>query len=259
MRRMRHAFGTVRVVFHSLAIILTESLIFGLAVLPAFAFWQFIVSLRTWPTEYLNVLVIAVTILPSYFVFCLALMAITAAATTAFRWRAPLGEIPIKGYPPAFVRWIKYNVATHIVRIFAGEVLRATPIWRWFCRANGMQIGRDVHINTAAIYDMNLIRMEDGVVIGGKAQIVAHTVEGGRLKTARVVFRKNATIGTHSIVTPGVEVGEGGRIGALSFVTKGTKIPPRTAYGGVPARLIKTYDEADPADVSAEEWLFREA
>lgn len=248
----------VRLTYHATAILLTESLIFGLATLPAFSLWQFITSIRSWPSEYLNVLVIAVSILPSYFVFCLALMAITAATTKLMRWRAPLGDTPIKGYPKPFLRWVKYNVATHVVRIFAGEVLRASPVWRWFLKANGMKIGRGVHINTAALYDLNLITMEDHVVIGGKAQVVAHTVEAGVLRTAPVIFRKGATIGTHSIVTPGVEVGEGGRIGALSFVTKGTKVPPRTAYGGVPAKLIKTYEEAETPGVAAEEWLFRE-
>ena len=260
MSRARDLWTSVRVFYHAVSIIVAESLIFGLAVLPAFSLWQFIVSLRTWPSEYLNVLVVAMSILPSYFIFCLGLMAITAAATKVFGWRAPDGDVPIKGYPKPFIKWVKYNVATHVVRIFAGEVLRASPVWRWFLRANGMKIASNVHCNTAAIYDMNLITMEEHVVVGGKAQIVAHTVEGGVLKTAPVVFRRGATIGTHSIVTPGVEVGEGGRIGALSFVTKGTKIPPRTAYGGVPARLIKTYEEGQPqADVAAEEWLFREA
>ena len=42
-----------------------------------------------------------------------------------------------------------------------------------------------------------------------------------------------------------VEIGEGSAVGAMSFVPKGTKIPPNQAWGGVPARPIKQYEEGE--------------
>ena len=45
-------------------------------------------------------------------------------------------------------------------------------------------------------------------------------------------------IGINSVVGPGVEIGENSAVGAMSFVPKGTKIPPNEAWGGVPAMHV---------------------
>jgi acetyltransferase-like isoleucine patch superfamily enzyme len=50
-------------------------------------------------------------------------------------------------------------------------------------------------------------------------------------------------VGPFAVIGPGVEIGEGSAVGAMSFVPKGTKIPPNQIWGGVPARLVKKYEE----------------
>lgn len=237
-----------------IALIVVESLVFGLAALPAIGFWTWVAGLEILGPATVRTLILAVSVAPAYLIFSCGLMALTALACWALDWRTPEGEHSIRELDANVVRWAKYNAAAHVVRVICGELFRATPIWRMYLDAMGADIGKGVHINTAALYDINLFTLGDHVVVGGKAQLSAHLVEESVLKARPVVFEKGSTIGTGSIVSPGVHLGENASIGALSFVTKDTRIPANTAYGGVPARLIKRYSEVDHP---AEEVLYR--
>jgi acetyltransferase-like isoleucine patch superfamily enzyme len=55
--------------------------------------------------------------------------------------------------------------------------------------------------------------------------------------TAPVVLEEHAIIGAGSVILPGVTIGAGAAIGALSFVT--TDCEPWTIYAGIPARPKK--------------------
>lgn len=85
------------------------------------------------------------------------------------------------------------------------------------------------------------INAKNGVVIEDLVQIGSHcsiysisTIDG---KEGQVVLRKNCKIGSHSLVMPGVTVGENSIIGAFSFVNK--NIPSNVLATGVPAKVIK--------------------
>lgn len=56
------------------------------------------------------------------------------------------------------------------------------------------------------------------------------------VKRAPVVLEKHAIIGAGSVVLPGIRIGEGSAIGALSLVTK--NVDPWSIYIGNPARRI---------------------
>jgi acetyltransferase-like isoleucine patch superfamily enzyme len=85
------------------------------------------------------------------------------------------------------------------------------------------------------------INAKSGVVIEDCVQIGSHcsiysisTIDD---KEGRVVLKKNCKIGSHSLVMPGVTVGENSIIGAFSFVNK--SIPSNVLATGVPAKVIK--------------------
>jgi len=52
-----------------------------------------------------------------------------------------------------------------------------------------------------------------------------------------IIIGENVRIGAHSILLPGIKIGDGASIGAGSVVTK--DIPEKTIYAGNPAKLIK--------------------
>ena len=57
----------------------------------------------------------------------------------------------------------------------------------------------------------------------------------------KIVVCDYAYIGSHSIILPGVTIGEGALVAAGSIVTK--SVPPGMVVGGNPAKVICTVDE----------------
>jgi len=98
------------------------------------------------------------------------------------------------------------------------------------------------------------INAKHGVVIEDYVQIGSHcsiySVSTIDNKKGKVVLKKNCRIGTHSVVMPGVTVGENAIVGAFSFVTE--DVPANSLAYGVPARLIRklTLKELKDMEVS---------
>ena len=85
------------------------------------------------------------------------------------------------------------------------------------------------------------INAKHGVVIGDFVQIGAHcsvysfsTIDN---KKGKVILMKNCRIGAHSMVMPGVTVGENSIIGAFSFVNK--SIPANVVAFGQPVKIYR--------------------
>ncbi|MFC1882177.1 acyltransferase [Thermodesulfobacteriota bacterium] len=79
------------------------------------------------------------------------------------------------------------------------------------------------------------VTIEDFVQVGSHCSIYSiSTIDN---KKGRVKLKKNCKIGSHSIIMPGITVGENSIIGAFSFVNK--DIPDNVIATGVPAKVIK--------------------
>lgn len=93
-------------------------------------------------------------------------------------------------------------------------------------------IGAFTYINAK-----NCVVIEDYVQIGSHSSIYSvSTIDN---KAGPVRLKKNCKIGSHSVIMPGVTIGENSVIGALSFVNK--SIPDNvTAYGN-PVRIRKRH------------------
>jgi acetyltransferase-like isoleucine patch superfamily enzyme len=79
------------------------------------------------------------------------------------------------------------------------------------------------------------VTLEDFVQVGSHCSIYSlSTIDD---KKGPVILKRNSRIGTHSVIMPGVTVGENSVIGAFSFVTK--DIPKNVIAYGVPARVVR--------------------
>lgn len=94
-------------------------------------------------------------------------------------------------------------------------------------------IGAFTYIN--AMYG---VIIEDFVEIGSHCSI--YSVSTIDRKRGEVILRKNCKIGSHSVVMPGVCIGENSIVGAFSFVNK--DIPNNVIAMGIPAKIIKNID-----------------
>lgn len=123
-----------------------------------------------------------------------------------------------------------------------------------FCVLSGkLAIGRNVHLAVFA----NLAGGEEGIVMedfSGLAygsQVFTQSDDySGRTLTnptvpdefkcetkAKVLIGRHSIVGASSVILPGVSLGEGTAVGAMTMVTKNTD--PWSIYFGVPARKIK--------------------
>lgn len=108
-----------------------------------------------------------------------------------------------------------------------------------------VRIGGNVLIDS--LYP-ELVEIEDDVFVTRGCVIVAHMTPTPYLRRyipevefGRVRIKRGAYIGVHSIILPGVTIGEGAIIGAGSVVTK--DVPDLSVAVGNPARVIRRVDE----------------
>jgi len=85
------------------------------------------------------------------------------------------------------------------------------------------------------------IQAEEGVEIRESVQIGSHcsvysvsTIDG---KKGKVLIGRSARVGSHSVIMPGVTIGENAVVGAMSFVNK--DIPAGALAYGCPVKIIK--------------------
>ncbi len=230
--------GKARIAWAVATLVIVQSIVCGLAVLPVLALWA---PLFAWTAVDPAARVVAVSfaVIPSYVLFALVLMFASAAATRVTGWRTrPDAAMRLADLDWPVLDWVRYMVATHIVRLFAGTLFRGTPIWSAYLRLNGARVGRRVYVNSLGVSDHNLLEFGDDVVIGGDVHLSGHTVEGGFVKTGRVRLGDRVTVGLGSVVGIGVTVGSDVQIGAMSLVPKNVALDGGRVYVGVPARPL---------------------
>jgi acetyltransferase-like isoleucine patch superfamily enzyme len=228
-------------------LVLVECTVFGLALTPAVLLsrWWWGLGIRP---AWLAVPLHATVLVPAYGVFAFTLMALSAVSSRLLGWRTPPdGEMRIADLEWPLLRWVCYLASTHLVRVCAGEVFRATPVWTTYHRWNGARMGRRVYVNSLTVMDDNLLEFGDGVVIGHGVHLSGHTVERGFVKTAEVRLGADVTIGVGAVIGIGVDIGAGTQVGALSVVPKHQRLEPGAVFVGAPARRLDA-PHADPGN-----------
>ncbi|MBI4779461.1 acyltransferase [Candidatus Falkowbacteria bacterium] len=109
--------------------------------------------------------------------------------------------------------------------------------WHWLVQhKKNLKLGKNTDIGA-----FTYINAKYGVVIEDEAQIGSHcsiySVSTIDNKEGKVALKKNCKIGSHSVIMPGVTIGENSVIGAFSFVN--CDMPANVIACGVPARIIK--------------------
>jgi serine acetyltransferase len=212
--------------------------VLGLSVLPVVAGWM---ALADWTAgrPLLRILLFSLALPPSYAIFALILMVVSAMSTRALGWKSPAdAEMPIAEMGWPLLGWVRYMVAIHVVRVFAGLLFKGSPVWTAYLRLAGAKLGPRVYVNSLAVSDYNLLEFDEGVVIGADVHIAGHTVERGMVKTAPVRLGRHVLIGIGSVIDIGIDAGDGCHVAALSFVPKHMRLDAGATYAGIPVRRV---------------------
>jgi acetyltransferase-like isoleucine patch superfamily enzyme len=106
-------------------------------------------------------------------------------------------------------------------------------------RLMGMSVGELVSFawrTTPDLFFPELIRVGDNSIIGYNTTILAHEYLLHEWRTGPVEIGANVTIGANCTILPGVIIGDGAVISAMSLVNK--DVPPGGRVGGVPIRPL---------------------
>jgi len=114
---------------------------------------------------------------------------------------------------------------------------RTMTKYHWLVQCvEGLKLGKYTDIGAFTyIHAKHGVTIEDEVQIGSHCSI--YSVSTIDEKQGTVTLKKNCRIGSHSIIMPGVTIGENAIVGAMSFVTK--DVPANTIAVGIPAKVIK--------------------
>lgn len=111
-------------------------------------------------------------------------------------------------------------------------------MYRTFLRAKvhpHAAVGLEV---TFDVFFPHLITIEEDAIVGFRTTLLCHEYAADFYRVGPVVIKKRATIGANSTLLPGVIVGEGATVSAMSLVNR--DIPAGELWGGVPVRRLRT-------------------
>lgn len=109
--------------------------------------------------------------------------------------------------------------------------------WNWMCQYHeNLKLGEKTDIGAFTYINARYgVDIEENVQIGSHCSIYSwSTIDD---KKGKVVIKKNARVGAHSVIMPGITIGENAIIGACSFVND--NVADNAVVVGVPARVIK--------------------
>lgn len=119
--------------------------------------------------------------------------------------------------------------------------------------AGGITLGRNVHLACyVSLIGKNKIIVDDFSGISARVSVFSSSDDFSgdfltgptvdekyrNVNNADVIINKHVIIGSGALILPGITIGEGGAVAALSFLT--TDVDPFSIVGGVPAIFIKS-------------------
>ncbi len=109
--------------------------------------------------------------------------------------------------------------------------------YNWIVQhVDGFELGYKTDIGAFTYINAKCgVSIEELVQVGSHCSI--YSVSTIDHKAGKVILKKNCKVGSHSVIMPGVTVGENSIIGAFSFVNK--DLPANVVAVGIPAEVIK--------------------
>jgi len=109
--------------------------------------------------------------------------------------------------------------------------------WNWMCQYHkSLTLGKNTDIGAFTYINAKFgVEIQEGAQVGAHCAIYSwSTIDD---KKGKVTIKKNARIGSHSVIMPSVTIGENSVIGAFSFVNR--NIPANIVALGIPAKIVR--------------------
>lgn len=177
-------------------------------------------------------------------------MTINGGGSSIVNRQARLTITPSMGAYNSLVYWYKTVSAWKATRngfvIVLARHIPSLACKRWLYRTIGMKVGNYVsfawHV-TPDLFFPELIAVGDNTIIGYNTTILAHEYLLHEWRTGPVQIGANVTIGANCTILPGVIIGDGAVISAMSLVNK--DVPAGAIVGGIPIRPLSVNSNHD--------------
>ena len=115
------------------------------------------------------------------------------------------------------------------------DLLRGTPMLPWALRLLGVRIGQGVYLNTTDLTEFDCVRIGDEAELNAWSGPQTHLFEDRVMKIGLVEIGRRVTVGVRSTILYDTHVGDDVRLGPLTLVAKGERLPAATRWEGSPA------------------------
>ena len=211
--------------------------VLGCALFPMVAFFYAVWKGLAGQAAVLRLFIFSFSIGFGYFMFGTALIFLCVLTKNIFRFKITPGLFKI--HSVECLRWMGANSLVLLANAAFLDVLRLSPFQTLFYRLMGAKVGAGVNINTAGLADLELLEIGDRVLVGGGVALICHASERGFIRLAPTKIGNDVSIGLGSVVMPDCEIGDGSSIAPCSLLPKGTRIPPKSYFGGNPLKNLR--------------------
>lgn len=131
-------------------------------------------------------------------------------------------------------------VCMNFLLIYTARYMPSLALKRVFLRFTGAKVESGASFGLGAVIDIffpESISVGKDAIIGYNSVLLGHEFLQGEYRTGKVEIGARAMIGANCTVLPGVRVGEGASVSAMSLVNR--DIPAGETWGGVPARKLR--------------------
>ena len=131
------------------------------------------------------------------------------------------------------------RVCINFLLIYAARYAPSLSLKRLLLRLSGAKVESGAAFGLGATIDIffpEQIEVGKDAIIGYNTVLLGHEFLQGEYRTGKVEIGARAMLGANCTVLPGVKVGEGATVAAMSLVNR--DIPAGQAWGGIPARKI---------------------
>jgi acetyltransferase-like isoleucine patch superfamily enzyme len=131
------------------------------------------------------------------------------------------------------------RVARNAAIIQLARYVPALPLKNALYRLLGMRVAPHSAVGLMVMFDIFFpqdVTLGEDCVIGYNSTILCHEFTSSEWRRGPVVIGARATIGANCTLLPGVVIGAGATVSAMSLVNR--DVPPGAFVGGVPIRAI---------------------
>jgi acetyltransferase-like isoleucine patch superfamily enzyme len=134
----------------------------------------------------------------------------------------------------------RWRVAWNWLWLAPSKLVPWFTLKSWMVRRSGAKVGRHVSLGLGAQLDVlfpGRITIGDDAIVGYNTTVLCHGYVHGSYQVGDVHIGARASVGANCTILPGVTIGEGAVVGAMSLVNR--DVPPGEFWAGVPARRIR--------------------